>query len=140
MSLSHTEVGDTTEYRFFLYCIENGIPISKPLTNNLPYDCIIDWQGKLLKIQIKTGYSSPSRNSFIFNCRSTSKNYSEVVMKTYENKIDGFITWYKEKPENFYYIPIEKANKSTMIIYYGENPTKQQNYHLNYLFNAALVQ
>lgn len=50
MSLSHTEVGDATEYRFFLYCIENGIPVSKPLTNNLPYDCIIDWQGKLLKI------------------------------------------------------------------------------------------
>ena len=76
----------------------------------------------------------------MFNCKSTSKNYSEVVMKTYEDKIDGLITWYKEKPENFYYIPIKEANKSTMVIYYGENPTKKQNYHLDYLFNAALVQ
>ena len=135
MNLSHTQIGDATEYRFFLYCIENGIDISKPLTNNLPYDCIIDFHGKLLKIQIKTGYDCTTQDSFRFNCKSTSKNYNEVTMKTYEGKIDGFITWYKEKPENFYYIPINKANKSTMIIYYGNNPTKNQNYHLDYLFN-----
>lgn len=134
MNLSHTQTGDATEYRFFLYCIEHGIDISKPLTNNLPYDCIIDYKNKLLKIQIKTGYNCSSKDSFMFNCKSTSKNYNEVTMKTYEGKIDGFITWFKDIPENFYYIPVEKANKSTMVIYYGDSPRKNQNYHLDFIF------
>ena len=138
-NLSHTEIGDATEYRFFLYCIEHGIPVSKPITNNLPYDCIIDYNGKLLKIQIKTGYNSPSQNSFVFNCKSTSKNYNEVTVKTYENKIDGFITWFYNNKDLFYYIPIEKAGKSTMTIYYGDNPTKSQNYYKDFIFNARLV-
>lgn len=137
--LSHTQIGDATEYRFFLYCIENNIPISKPLTNNLPYDCIIDYRGKLLKIQIKTGYNTQTKDSFMFNCKSTSKNYSEVIIKTYEDKIDGFITWYEKFPNNFYYIPIQDANKSTMIIYYGNNPHKNQHFHLDFLFNADIV-
>ena len=29
--MNHTQVGDITEYKFILYCMENNIPISKPL-------------------------------------------------------------------------------------------------------------
>lgn len=134
MELSHTEKGDLVEYRFFLYCIEHQIPCSKPITNNLPYDCIIDYRGKLLKVQIKRAYKNAARDTFIFNTRSTSKNYNECTTKNYVGKIDGFITWYELLPDIFFYIPIEKAKKSGMIIFYGENPKNNQNYYQDYIF------
>lgn len=139
MELSHTEKGDALEYRFFLYCIEHQIPCLKPLTNNLPYDCVIDYQEKLLKVQIKLGYKSSAKDTFIFNLRSTSKNYSECTTKNYQGKIDGFVTWYKEIPQYFFYVPIEKTGKSSMAIYYGENPKKNQNYYKDFIFNAGIV-
>lgn len=133
--MEHTQVGDITEYSFVLYCLNHNIDISKPMTNNLPYDFIIDLKGKLLKIQVKTGYNSPSKDGFMFNTRSTSKNYSEVTTKNYEGLIDGFITCYKEIPNKFFYIPIEKATKGTMTMYYGNNPKSNQHWVYDYDFD-----
>ena len=136
--MNHTQVGDITEYRFALYCMEHGIPISKPMNNNLPYDFIIEVNDKLLKVQVKTGYDSKSLNSFMFNTRSTSKNYNEVVMKGYEGKIDGFITYYPMIPNKFFYIPIEKAAKGNMTMYFGDNPKYNQNWCKDYDFDNLL--
>ena len=109
--MNHTQVGDITEYRFALYCMERNIPISKPMNNNLPYDFIIDLNGRLLKLQVKTGYNSSSKDCFMFNTRSTSKNYTEITNKDYNGLIDGFITYYEALPNKFYYIPVDKASK-----------------------------
>lgn len=136
--MNHTQVGDITEYRFALYCMEHNIPISKPMNNNLPYDFIIEINNKLLKIQVKTGYDSKSQNSFLFNTRSTSKNYNEVVMKGYEDKIDGFITYYSIIPNKFFYIPIEKAAKGNMTMYFGNTPKGNQNWCKDYDFDNLL--
>ena len=136
--MNHTQTGDITEYRFALYCMEHNIPISKPMNNNLPYDFIIDLNGKLLKIQVKTGYDSKSQNSFMFNTRSTSKNFSEVVEKTYEDKIDAFITQYSIIPNKFFFIPIEKASKGSMVMYFGDNPKYNQNWCKDYDFDNLL--
>ena len=133
--MNHTQKGDITEQRFILYCMEKNIPISKPLNNNLPYDCIIDLNGKLLKIQVKTGYDNKGTDSFTFNTRSTSKNYSECTTKDYNGLIDGFITWYYKIPNKFIYIPIEKAKNGTMNIYYGNSPKSNQNYAFDYDFD-----
>lgn len=136
--MNHTQIGDITEYEFFLFCMKNDIPVSKPLTNNLPYDCIIDLKGKLLKIQIKTGYSGTSNQSFIFNTKTTSKNFSEIKEKNYNGLIDGFITAYKELPNKFFYIPVEKASSSSMAMYYGDRPTKSQNWVKDFDFENLI--
>lgn len=136
--MNHTQIGDITEYRFALYCMEHNIPISKPMNNNLPYDFIIDLNGKLLKIQVKTGYDGKGQNSFMFNTRSTSKNFSEVVEKTYEDKIDAFITQYPIIPNKFFFIPIDKASKGCMTMYYGDNPKCNQNWCKDYDFDNLL--
>jgi hypothetical protein len=41
--MNTTQIGDITEQRFILYCLEKEIPICKPIGNNLPYDFIIDY-------------------------------------------------------------------------------------------------
>lgn len=136
--MNHTQIGDITEYRFAIYCMERNIPISKPMNNNLPYDFIIDIHGKLLKIQVKTGYDNKSMNSFMFNTKTTSKNFSEIVEKDYQDKIDGFITCYKDIPNKFYYIPVGKAAKGSMVIYFGDAPKINQNWGQDYDFDNLL--
>ena len=137
--MNHTQVGDITEQKFILYCMERNIPISKPLNNNLPYDCIIDINGALLKIQVKTGYDNKTNKGFMFNTRSTSKNYSEITTKDYVGLIDGFVVWYKDLPNRFIYVPIEKASSGTMNIYYGDAPRSNQNCFCDYAFDALFV-
>ena len=136
--MNHTQVGDITEYRFALYCMEHNIPISKPMNNNLPYDFVIEVQDKLLKIQVKAGYASKNLNCFTFNTRSTSKNYNEVVNKDYIGEIDGFITCYSDVPNKFFFIPIEKASLGSMNMYFGDNPKASQNWCKDYDFDNLL--
>ena len=132
--LEHTQIGDITEYSFVVYCLKHNIPISKPMTNNLPYDFIIDIQGKLLKVQVKTGYAGKAPDTFIFNTKSTSKNYSEITTKYYTGLIDGFITSYSEIPNKFFYIPIDESAKSAMTLYFGNKPNAKQHSVYEYDF------
>lgn len=135
MDYSHTQKGDIAEYKFIVYCLEHNIPISKPVSNNLPYDCIIDLNGKLLKIQIKAGYKGKSDKTFVFNTKTTSKNYNEIVEKDYTGLIDGFITWYSEIPNKFFYLPVSTVTKGSMVLYYGESPKANQNYAFDFDFD-----
>lgn len=133
-NLEHTRIGDITEYEFAIFCLKHGIAISKPMTNDLPYDFIIDIQGKLLRIQVKTGYSGKTKDTFVFNTKSTSKNFSEINTKYYFGLIDGFITCYQKIPNKFFYIPIEEVPKGAMTLYYGDTPDSRQHLVYNYDF------
>lgn len=107
--------------------MEKEIPISKSIGNNLPYDFIIELNSKLLKIQVKTAYKSKSKNVWIFNTRSCSKNYNEVVKKDYIGKIDYFAVVVQENPYLIIFVPVSKASKGSMSIYCGSKPRKKQN-------------
>ena len=52
MDINHR--GCIAEYDFATECMKRGIEISFPLLHTSIYDCIIDFQGRLLKIQIKS--------------------------------------------------------------------------------------
>ena len=130
--MNKTQIGDISEQKFILYCLQNNIPISRPIGNNLPYDFIIEYQDRLLKIQVKTAYKGSSQDSWIFNTRSTSKNYSEVTNKNYLGKIDYFSVINPES-DVVCFIPVDKAAIGSMILYYGETPKARQNYYKNFL-------
>lgn len=95
--MNTTQIGDISEQKFVLRCLELEIPVLRPVGNNLPYDFVIEFNGSFKRIQVKTGYSTPSKSpgAFQFNTRSTSKNYSEVVHKTYDGLVDYFAVVYK---------------------------------------------
>lgn len=130
--MNKTQIGDISEQKFILYCLEHDIPISKPIGNNLPYDFIIDFKNKLYKIQVKTAYEGRTDNSWTFNTRSTSKNYTEITNKNYIGKID-FFAIINPQNTNICFVPIEKAASSSMVLYYGENPKPNQNYYKDFL-------
>ena len=47
-------IGQLTEQKCFLKCLEQGYLVSKPLFDNARYDFILDTGTKLLRIQVKT--------------------------------------------------------------------------------------
>ena len=54
--------GWIAEYKFANGCMERGIEVSFPLLHSSIYDCIIDYKGKLLKIQVKSTGKDLAKN------------------------------------------------------------------------------
>ena len=110
--MNTTQIGDITEQKFILYCLEKEIPISKPVGNNLPYDFIIEYDNKLLKIQVKTAREGETQGTITFNTRSCSKNYNEVTTSNYIGKIDYFATCIKGK---CYLVPRSECGSDKLL-------------------------
>lgn len=103
----------------------------------MPYDCIIDVNSKLLKIQIKRGYQT-TEHSFIFNNRTVNPKGTGYKITTYHNStIDYFVVWYDKLPELFFVFAAEDIGKSGKTIYYGDKPTAQQNYFKDYILDFS---
>lgn len=130
--MNKTQIGDISEQKFVLYCLEKDIPICKPIGNNLPYDFIIDYNNKLLKIQVKTAYKSSVQDVWIFNTRSTSKNYTEVTTHNYTDLIDYFAVVNVDKNE-IIFVHVNEVSAGSMRIYYGDFPKSNQNWYKKYL-------
>lgn len=126
--MNTTQTGDISEQKFVLFCLENNIPISRPIGNNLPYDFIIEYDGRLTKIQVKTGFNIGTKPKvFRFNTVSTSKNFSEIVSKAYTGRIDYFAVVYSGV-DFIMLIPVDAVPKHSMVLYYGDSPTIRQNH------------
>ena len=128
--MNTTQIGNITEQKFILYCLEKEIPISKPIGNNLAYDFLIEYNEKILKIQIKTARKATAENTITFNTRSCSKNYSEIINSDYIGKIDYFATNWGEQ---WLFIPIDKAAKGEHRICMHDKPKPNQHSYKEYI-------
>lgn len=132
--MNTTQIGDISEQRFILYCLQHEIPVCRPIGNNLPYDFIIDFQGKLLKIQVKTAYpkSNSATDVWTFNTRSCSKNYTEVTNHNYIGLIDYFAVVRQDRDE-IIFVSIDKAAKGSMNICYEDCSKPNQNHYKDFI-------
>ena len=60
MDINHR--GCLAEYSFASECMKRGIEVSFPLLHTSTYDCIVDYKGQLLKIQVKSTGKVPRVN------------------------------------------------------------------------------
>lgn len=95
--------GRVTELKCELWFLEKGYIVSIP---NIPcqYDMIVDIDGKLTKIQVKTSHCVDEEESVIqFSLCSVTHNNQGYTRRVYnENSVDYFMTEYKGK---FYLVP-----------------------------------
>lgn len=112
--------GELTEMKCQLYCLENGYIISKPILDNARYDMILDYNGKLYRIQIKTSrWMSEEHEGIIFNCKSQhSISGGNKIMKYSPEEIDFFMTEFENE---YYLIPCEKTKNEMRLRF---KPTK----------------
>lgn len=112
MNLPSQKKGIITELQVATYLINLGYNVSQPFSQDSKYDLIVDVNGKLLRLQVKTARQI-SENSITFNCRSTTSNVRNCQSRRYsENDIDYFATYWDNK---VYLVPVRECSTSKSL-------------------------
>ena len=82
LNLSSQQKGIATEITVAAYLLQLGYNVSQPFCQDSKYDLIVDANGKLLRLQVKTARQS-SQTSITFNCRSTTTNVRNCKSRRY---------------------------------------------------------
>lgn len=127
--------GTITELKCKIYFLELGYFVSTP-DSPTRYDFILDVDGKLLKIQVKTSKSNGERISF--ETCSSHITREGASRRTYEKEIDYFCTWFNNE---CYLIPVEECgtrNKSLRLIPTKNGQTKNISFAKDYIAKEVL--
>lgn len=129
MKIDSRIIGEMTELKCQLFCLEKGFIVSKPIVDNARYDMVLDHNGKMYKIQIKTSrWMSNEHEGFVFSCKSQhSISRGNKIMKYTPDEIDFFMTEFENK---FYLVPCDKPRAEIKLRF---KPTKNnQDYKANF--------
>lgn len=91
-----SRVGTIAEKKFELECIEQAIPISKPILDVNGYDFIVEVDSELYKIQVKSKFTKSSNNVHKINLHfgHSNKAYCEGSFDFAALYIDELSLWY----------------------------------------------
>lgn len=98
--------GKITELKCELWFLEHGYLVSIP---DIPYqyDFLVDVNGKILKIQVKTSTEEADKSGIVFKVCSMTHNNTGYIRRNYsENDVDYFMTYYNN---NYYLIPFSEC-------------------------------
>ena len=134
-------VGELTELKCQLYCLEQGYIVSKPIVDNARYDLLLDYNGKIYRIQIKTArWMSEEHEGIVFNCKSQhSISGGNKIMKYTPDEIDFFMTEFEDK---YYLIPCDKS-RVEMILRFKQKKNHQDDkayFAKDYVFEEVIKQ
>ena len=137
MNYTTNQKGLITEMEVMLYFVKLGYDVSQPLNSDSRYDCIIDKQGKLYRIQIKTSHLAKTENSIEFKCRSVTTTQNHYKEKTYSpNDIEFFATCWQGE---VYLVPAEQCSSSKILHLIKDGPVhKNWSYAEDYKAKEAL--
>lgn len=93
--MDHNQLGCLAEYKFSTRAIENGFNVSMPLLDSSPYDCIVERNLKLYKIQVKNVSENRkfNRDSIHIVLRRSTNFYTKEEVDffaIYFTVLDGF--------------------------------------------------
>lgn len=138
MEYTTNQKGLLTELKVITKFIELGYNVATPLNPDSRYDCIVDINNTLIRVQIKTARNAEATNSFCFNCKSVkSGSYGHRTLKYSSQDVDYFGTFWDNQ---VYLIPVSEcsAEKTLHLCKKGNNPTKNWAYAEDYLIEEVL--
>ena len=143
MARNTKEVGNLTELQCITGLYELGCDISIPFGNSQKYDLIMDYRGKLYKVQVKHAQDQFSESGvlthFTFKTRWQGHNANGYTQTSYtKDDIDFFATYHKGK---IYLIPVEECSGATKTIRYVPPKSGQRkgiNFAQDYLAEEVL--
>ena len=112
MMLDTKQKGNLTELQCIISCYELGYNVSIPYGENSRYDFVLDVNGKLFKVQVKTSRNKKSiknpEDAIVFACRSFNTNASGNIYHRYtKEQIDFFATFWDGR---CYLVPVEECS------------------------------
>jgi hypothetical protein len=113
------EIGNLTELQCITGLYALGCDISIPFGNSQKYDLIMDYKGKLYKVQVKHAkdeFTDGEVTHFSFKTRWQGHNMTGYTQTSYTKEdIDYFATYHNGK---VYLIPVEECSGATKTIRY----------------------
>ena len=99
--------GILTEEKIKVWFLEQGYSVSVPIGDDDRYDFIVDFDGKLVRMQSKTGNLTRTLNCINFNTASNQYNsQGSRRVKYSSDEIDYFCTIHPET-NKVYIVPVE---------------------------------
>ena len=142
MTRNSKEIGNLAELQCITGLYELGCDISLPFGNSQKYDLIMDYKGKLYKVQVKHAkdeYTLGEVTHFSFATRWQSHNMTGYKKTSYtKDDIDFFATYHHGK---VYLIPVEECSGATKTIRYVPPKNGQRigiNFAQDYLAEEVL--
>ena len=99
--------GDIAEQAVILYALKRGWGVAKPIGDRMPYDLVLDINGTLIKLQVKSAWFDQQKQNFVVDTRRTQTNRRRMVRSTYSGNDFDFAVIYIEELDVFYIMPVE---------------------------------
>lgn len=90
-----------------------GYPISIPLNDTQPYDLVVDVDGVLKKVQVKTTRSK-QHQSFVVQIKSVRPNRTKNTIRHFDGAVVDFLFVSCENGDR-YLIPANEIDQKTML-------------------------
>ncbi|MCB9283743.1 MAG: endonuclease [Lewinellaceae bacterium] len=99
--------GDIAEQALILFALKQGWGVLNPIGDRLPYDLVLDINGVLLKIQVKSAWFDSRKNNYVVDTRRTKTNRRQMLRAKYDCSDFDFAVVYIEDLDIFYVFPCE---------------------------------
>lgn len=122
--LNSKDKGNIGESRFLYEFIKRGVPVSLPYGDNIRYDMIAEFNGKLNKIQIKyCNQKISNHNSISCPCSSSANHTTNKHRDYYTKECVDYMGFYLVEWDECILIPMEDIGKACSITI-RKTPTK----------------
>ena len=131
-----TQLGDIAEISFMLRAMKAGFNVCSPYSKDSAYDCILDYKGKLNRIQIKaTGVLNKGRSKGASEYYRLVCSHGSTGKKLYTKNECDYFALYVMPLDQFFIVPVTDIKTKTFKIY----PNNFQHKHYKYLERFDLL-
>lgn len=121
MKTNSKHIGIVSEHKVITELLVLGYDVSVPIGDNCSYDILLDYNGKILKCQIKTMIFKDGCITLpLDRCRINTK---KQIRKPYSKKDVDFFLGYCRTNNTCYFYPF-KNNPNTCSVSFRASPTK----------------
>jgi len=99
--------GDIAEQAAVLKILKLGWGVSVPVGDRLSYDLIIDIDGGLVKVQVKSAWHDSHQQNYVVDTRRTKTNRRVMKRSRYDKNDFDFALVYIQDIDIFYVFPVE---------------------------------
>jgi hypothetical protein len=117
--------GMMAELIFVVKAASMGFAVSKPYGDGEPYDLVVEENGRLLRIQVKSVFTTARWGYSIAVAR---RGYHRPIVQYSAQEID-FIAAYVVPHDAWYIVPISEIGSSTQIHLYPEGAKRNDGAH-----------
>ena len=118
--------GDIAEQAVILYALKQGWGVLRPIGDRLPYDLVLDIDGKFIRIQVKSAWFDTARQNYVVDNRRTKTNRRIMLREKYQESDFDFAVVYIEEINVFYVIPITIFISYSSEIHLVESEKRQR--------------